>query len=68
MIIPFGSVGGCHSRVTEEAVTFVKVIFCGGLNGSDAKGTQKLGTTMMFSVKKCFEFVESSASYLHLWW
>lgn len=68
MIIPFGSVGGCHSRVTEEAVTFVKVTFCGGSNGSDAKKTQTLETTMMFSVKKCFEFVESPACYLHLWW
>ena len=29
-----GSVGGCHSKVTEEAVTFTKVTFCGGSNGS----------------------------------
>lgn len=63
MIIPFGSVGGCHSRVTEEAVTFVKVTFCGGLNGSDAKGMQKLETTMMFSVKNLSKVLPVTCIY-----
>lgn len=39
-MIPFGSVGGCHSRVTEEAVTFIKVTFCGGSAGSGSQGTK----------------------------
>lgn len=39
-MIPFGSVGGCHSKVTEEAVTFVKVTFCGGSNGSESQDTK----------------------------
>lgn len=38
-MIPFGSVGGCHSRVTEEAVTFIKVTFCGGSVGSGSQET-----------------------------
>lgn len=38
-MIPFGSVGGCHSRVTEEAVTFIKDTFCGGSDGSESQGT-----------------------------
>lgn len=37
---PFGSVGGCHSKVTEEAVTLVKVTFCGGSNGSGGQDTK----------------------------
>lgn len=40
MMIPFGSIGGCHSRATEEAVTFVKVTFCGGSDGSESQGTK----------------------------
>lgn len=38
-MIPFGSVGGCHRKVTEEAVTFVKVTFCGGSSGSERQVT-----------------------------
>lgn len=36
-MIPFGSVGGCHIKVTEEAVTFTTVTFCGGSNGSERR-------------------------------
>ncbi len=39
-MIPLGSVGGCHSKVTEEAVTFAKVTFCGGSNGSESQGAK----------------------------
>lgn len=36
-MIPLGSVGGCHIKVTEEAVTFTTVTFCGGSNGSERR-------------------------------
>lgn len=54
-MIPFGSVGGCHSRVTEEAVTFIKVTFCGGSAGSESQGTN-LGMRT-FGEKKLFLFI-----------
>lgn len=52
-MIPFGSVGGCHSRVTEEAVTFIKVTFCGGSDGSESQGTN-LDVRITFGEKKFF--------------
>lgn len=43
-MIPLGSVGGCHSKVTEEAVTFAKVTFCGGSNGSESQRAKRQRT------------------------
>lgn len=59
-MIPFGSVGGCHSRVTEEAVTFIKVTFCGGSDGSESQGTN-LDMRIMFSDNKFFMFFASES-------
>lgn len=59
-MIPFGSVGGCHSRVTEEAVTFLKVTFCGGSDGSESQGTN-LDMRIMFSDNKFFMFFTSES-------
>lgn len=63
-MIPLGSVGGCHSKVMEEAVTFAKVTFCGGSNGSESQAAQTQRTHMniqevrttsyKFMVKKYF--------------
>lgn len=52
-MIPFGSVGGCHSRVAEEAVTFMKVTFCGGSDGSECQGTN-LDMRITLGEKKFF--------------
>lgn len=44
-MIPLGSTGGSHSKVTEEAVTFATVTFCGGSNGSENKTQTKCEKT-----------------------
>lgn len=49
-----GSVGGCHSKVTEEAVTFAKVTFCGGSNGSESQGAHKGHTDKFSGSEKTF--------------
>lgn len=64
-MIPFGSVGGCHSRVTEEAVTFIKVTFRGGPDGSGSPGAN-FDVRVTFGEKKklCVVFCQSPARYL----
>lgn len=41
-MIPLGSVGGCHSKVIEEAVTLATVTFWGGSDGSESQTERNL--------------------------
>lgn len=43
-MIPLGSVGGYHIKVTEEASALTTVTFCGGSNGSERREFKRTKT------------------------